>query len=98
MEGRLFVPSHAEATDDIGPLVDLNRKKVRQIADLICTFCRTPASSEAVLKHVFDSYGLTMNFQQHVLVGSTIRSYLSWLKDMGEMEAYIEENCLYWRS
>lgn len=42
MEGRLFVPSHAEATDDIGPLVDLNRKKVRQIADLICTFCQTP--------------------------------------------------------
>lgn len=39
-----------------------------------------------------------MTFQQHVLVGSTIRSYLSWLKDMGEMEAYIEENCLYWRS
>lgn len=97
MEGRLFVPSHAEATDDIGPLVDLNRKKVRQIADLICTFCRTPASSEAVLKHVFDSYGLTMNFEQHVLVGSTVRSYLSWLHDSGELEAEFTDNTLRWK-
>ena len=60
--------------------------------------CAAPQTFESVLKAVFDYYGLTMNFQQHVLVGSTIRSYLSWLKDMGEMEAYIEENCLYWRS
>lgn len=97
MEGHLFVPSHAEATDDIGPLVDLNRKKVRQIADLICTFCRTPASSEAVLKHVFDSYGLTMNFEQHVLVGSTVRSYLSWLHDSGELEAEFTDNTLRWK-
>lgn len=97
MDGRMFVPAHAEATDDIKPLVDLNRKKVREIADLISSFCRTPASTEAVLRHVFEAYGLTMNFEQHVLVGSTVRSYLSWLHDCGEIAAEFADNTLVWR-
>ena len=49
------------------------------------------------LKHVFDSYGLTMNFEQHVLVGSTVRSYLSWLHDSGELEAEFTDNTLRWK-
>ena len=69
-----------------------------EIRELLLELCRVPRTFETLLKEVFDHYGLVMTFQQHVLVGSTIRSYLSWLKDMGEMEAYIEENCLYWRS
>ena len=79
-------------------LGDVYKRQVHEIALKLLDICTTPQTFESVLKTVFDDYGLTMTFQQHVLVGSTIRSYLSWLKDMGEMEAYIEENCLYWRS
>lgn len=56
----------------------------------------TPQTFESVLKTVFDDYGLTMTFQQHVLVGSTIRSYLSWLKDEGRLTAYVEGNRMFW--
>ena len=97
MDARLFVPSHAEATDDIAPLAALNRKKVHEIADNIRAFCRTPVSTEAVLRNVFETYGLTMNFEQHVLVGSTVRSYLSWLHESGELEAEFADNTLLWR-
>ena len=65
-----------------------------EIKELLLELCRVPRTFETLLKEVFDHYGLVMTFQQHVLVGSTIRSYLSWLKDMGEMEAYIEENSI----
>ena len=37
-----------------------------------------------------------MNFQQHVLVGSTIRSYLAWLKDTGLLQAYVQDNRIIW--
>ena len=96
MEAKLFIPSHADATDDIRPLVSANRKKVREIADLILSFCSTPASFEQVLRHVFGYYKLTMTFEQHALVGSTIRSYLSWLHDKGELQVLFRDNLLLW--
>ena len=58
--------------------------------------CAAPQTFESVLKAVFDYYGLTMNFQQHVLVGSTIRSYLAWLKDTGLLQAYVQDNRIIW--
>ncbi len=48
------------------------------------------------MKAVFDRYGLSMDFNQYVLVGSTIRSYLSWLLDRGEVAAGISDNMLLW--
>lgn len=98
MKANLFVPAHAEVSYNVAALASYNRDCVMEIKDLLLELCRVPRTFETLLKEVFDHYGLVMTFQQHVLVGSTIRSYLSWLKDMGEMEAYIEENCLYWRS
>ena len=38
-----------------------------------------------------------MNFEQHVLVGSTVRSYLSWLHNCGELEAEFADNTLLWK-
>lgn len=96
MEAKCFIPSHADATDDIGPLVSVNRKKVHEIADLILSCCSAPVSTEQVLQHVFRFYGLAMNFEQHVLVGSTIRSYLSWLHEKGELQALFQDSLLLW--
>ena len=42
---------------------------------------------ERILQEVFRGYRLSMNFEQYVLVGSTVRSYLSWLKDNGKLPA-----------
>ena len=39
-----------------------------------------------------------MTFEQHVLVGSTVRSYLAWMKDRGQLQAYFEENLLLWQA
>ncbi len=39
-----------------------------------------------------------MSFEQYALVGSTVRSYLAWLRDSGRMEVGIRENLLLWRS
>ena len=38
-----------------------------------------------------------MTFEQHVLVGSTVRSYLAWLKDHGRLEVVFENNVLLWK-
>lgn len=96
MKAAIFVPAHAEATDDVRELVEYNRRKVHEIADRLTEICGSPQTFEMVLKRIFDEYGLQMNFEQYVLVGSTVRSYLSWLKDSGRATAVFRDNQLFW--
>ena len=96
MKARMFVPAHAPATEDIAPLAQYNIDTVLDIAEHIFNACASPLSFEALLQKLFADYGLTMNFEQYVLVGSTVRSYLSWLKDQGRLTAFFHQNMLYW--
>jgi glyoxylase-like metal-dependent hydrolase (beta-lactamase superfamily II) len=96
MEARLFVPAHAAATDSIKDLAQLNIDKVLEIAEKIQSLCTEPKIFEDILQQLFKDYGLTMNFEQYALVGSTVRSYLSWLKDTGRLEVSFEDSRLLW--
>ncbi len=98
MQAKVFVPSHAEAGEDLRDLVQYNRAKVEQVAEQILCICREPLPFEQILQRVFAAYNLVMNFEQYVLVGSTIRSYLTWLKDGGKISADFVDNMLLWRT
>lgn len=98
MDAALFVPAHAEATDHIAPLAQFNIDQVQKIARCILDFCQTPLTFEALLQKLFDHFLLTMTIQQHALVGSTVRSYLSWLKNEGKMNTFIDNNLLLFQS
>lgn len=98
MEAAMFVPAHSDVTNNIKSVVWLNRQKVFDISNDIQSILKTPMCFEELLKRLFDEYGLTMNFEQYVLVGSTVRSYLSWLKDNEKIRAVFTENSLMWSS
>ena len=97
MQAAAFVPAHAEVTEDIAPLAQYNIDKVLEIADHMVELCAEPVIFEELLKKLFDDYGLTLTFEQYVLVGSTVKSYLAWLKDTGRLTALFEDNRLLWR-
>ena len=94
LEGRLFIPAHAEPTENIKPLADANRKKMQEILDALLEICREPLHFELILKR----FALTMDYSQYVLIGSTIRSYLSYLVDQGKLECYVEDALLLWKT
>lgn len=96
MEAALFVPSHTEAAADVGALVRCNRDKIHEVADCLLGICREPAAFEGILQKVFGRYGLNMTFEQYALVGSTVRSYLAWLRDSGKLDVEIQDNRLLW--
>ena len=98
LEADIFVPAHAEPTENIAPLAQINIDKVNEIASQILDFCKEPVCFEILLQKLFSHYSLSMNAQQYVLVGSTVRSYLSWLKECGKMEIIFENNMLLWKS
>lgn len=81
LEGSLYIPSHVEATNNIMTLINQNRTKIEEIEHKIEQICETEATFEEILKQIFESYSLIMNANQYVLIGSTIRSYLSYLSN-----------------
>ena len=97
LDGSIFIPAHAAATEQIAPLAQKNINKVHEIADRIVELCAEPIVFEQVLQRLFRAFDLKMNIEQYVLVGSTVRSYLSWLNDAGKIEYFFEEEQMLWR-
>lgn len=98
IEARYFVPSHAGLTDDIVPLAQLNIDKTKEIAEKIKDLLSVPKSFDDILSDVFSSYGLTMTLQQNVLIGSTVKSYLSYLKNEEQVSFFFENNRMMWQA
>ena len=97
LQAKWFVPAHAGTAENIASLAQYNIDKVLEIADRITNICQEPLCFETILQRLFTNYGLTMNFEQYVLVGSTVRSYLAWLKDTGRVNSLFENNMLLWQ-
>ena len=98
LNGKLFIPAHAEPSDNVSDLVEINMNKVNEIMELLLKLCREPKGFEDILKDVFDNYDLKMNATQYVLVGSTVRSYLSYLYDNKKLTIEIKDNRMLWKS
>ncbi|MDO5136694.1 MAG: MBL fold metallo-hydrolase, partial [Eubacteriales bacterium] len=57
MTARLFIPAHAQPTDQIGPLAQYNIEKVRQVGEKIQELCEKPRCFEQILQGLFEAYG-----------------------------------------
>ncbi len=97
LNGNLYIPSHCEATNSIENLIELNKNKINEIMDKIFNFCKNNITFEDILKLIFDEYKLTINANQFVLIGSTIKSYLSYLYDNDRIEFIFENNKMIWK-
>ena len=97
LKAKMFVPAHTAAAEDIVPLAQYNIYKVHEAAAKILELCAEPICFELLLQKLFAAYGLVMNFEQYVLVGSTVRSYLAWLKDTGKANVIFDNSLMLWQ-
>ncbi len=94
---KLFIPSHCEATNNIDELIQLNKNKIEEILNVIYDYCSNNVTFEEILKYIFDKYSLNMDAYQYVLVGSTIKSYLSYLYDENKIMYEFIDNKMIWK-
>ncbi len=97
LNGKMYIASHCEATDNILPIVNANRDKVKEILNTIWSLCEKDITFDDLLKKVFDVYNLAMNVNQFVLIGSTVRSYLSYLYEEGKVTFEFVDNRMIWK-
>lgn len=96
LSGRLFIPSHTPVLENVEEIVALNRAKVAEICDVLLEICKTPKTQEEILRDIFAHYDMRHTPQQHALIGYTVRSYLSYLKDSEKLKTKIENGFLYY--
>ncbi len=94
LDAEWIVPSHAEPTQDAGPLVAANKATILEVGDRIFGLCAEPSTPETLTARLADSFGLEMNHTQYALLGSTLRSYVGWLADKGLVTSRFEANRL----
>ena len=98
LSAKAFVPAHAAVTEDISSLAQINIDKTEEIVRNITGMLQAPMTFEGLLTEIFSFYGLVMNLNQYVLIGSTVRSYLSYLKTCGLVSYEFMDNRMIWKA
>ncbi len=97
LEADIYLPAHCEPMKDIDDLIKLNRNKIEEIVSYILKFCESPKIFEDILQHIFSVYSLVMDANQYILVGSTIKSYLSYMSEQSLLTYEFSGNRMYWK-
>lgn len=98
LDAKHFVPAHAPVVTDIEELARLNNNAIISVKQKISKLCSTPITFETLLKNIFDDYNLQLSAQQYLLIGSTIRSYLSNMYEENSLSFCFKDNQMLWQT
>lgn len=96
MKAACFVPSHAEPAAEIAALAERNIAQTKAVAETILSLLAEPMPFETLLAAVFRRYELTMNLAQRMLVGSTVKGYLTYWRNSGRLDYTFEDGLMKW--
>lgn len=96
MRAKMFVPAHAPACSDIAPLAQINEDQTRRIIATVERLLAEPKTLDDLIADVFDAYQLRMNLSQRLLVGNTVKSYLTYLYEQERAVYAFENNRMIW--
>lgn len=106
--GRMFVPSHGIAEEDIGGVLDMNITNQRRLIEAVRDICGSGfhsgcdgnggAGLDCIVKKMYEFTGMKNNAANHALLSSTVKCYLTYMQDRGELECGFEDNVMVWKS
>ncbi len=96
-EARYYVPSHGPVEEDIIPLARRNLDLVERIGERLLIHGEEEKTFEEMLRLLCDDFRIELNAGQYALVGSTVRSFLSYLNDEGLMDFSFRDNRMLWK-
>lgn len=98
LNGNLYIPSHGEIENDISEIADMNRENVLGIAEMIMDICREYTGFDYILKGMYEKLRIHARIANQALLGSTVKSYLTYLQDSGKMECKFIDNIMKWKT
>ncbi len=98
LNGKLFIAAHCQPTEDISRLADVNRKNVFTVKSDILSLCINGLSVDELIEAVYSRYNIRPHVVNYPLVACTVRSYLAWLHNKGDIDTVFEGTKLLWKT
>ena len=98
LDGRMFIPAHGIAEEDITEVADLNEANIKRIIEAIRGMCTEAISLDEILKRMYEAMGMRTTVSQHALLSSTTKCYLTYLQDRGELECTFIDGIMTWKT
>ena len=98
IQADYYVPSHGLPCDEASGICELNLISTISNEKLIEDILAEPKTHEELLKAFCDKSGIQMRLSQYMLIGSTLRSYLTYLYKEGRVKWFFEGNKMYWQA
>lgn len=91
------IPGHGEPTLQIEETVELNKIAIISNEQCILEALKyKEQTQEDILKYVADKNEINLHIAQYMLIGCTIKAYLTFLYNEGKISYHIKENKMYW--
>lgn len=91
------IPGHGEPTSQIEETVELNKIAIISNEHCILEALKyKEQTQEDILKYVADKNEINLHIAQYMLIGCTIKAYLTFLYNEGKISYHIKENKMYW--
>lgn len=97
INARKFVTGHGGVIDDICRVCDTDRKTVLEVGQLILDITEKPMTTEEITAELIRFYNIGCSFRTHALILSIARTYISWHREKGRIDAVFEDGFLRWR-
>ena len=98
LNADFVLPSHGKLIkgEKTEAVAELNKYAVITTEKQICKILEKPHTAENLLKAIFDENNIPGRLGQYILIGCTIRSYLSYLYRSGKIHYFFKDNLMYW--
>lgn len=97
IKAEYYVMSHGEVKENIDDVAKYNLRVIDRLEEILLTTLRSPMIFEKILKDVCNELGILLNCGQYALVGSTIRSFLTYLNNVDKIEYEFMDNEMVWK-
>jgi glyoxylase-like metal-dependent hydrolase (beta-lactamase superfamily II) len=77
--------------------ISKNIEKLEDVAVVITDFLNEKNTTEGVLNYISEKYDLYVQIGQYFLNMSIVKAFLSYLREKGKINCFIEEKQLYWK-
>lgn len=106
LEGKMFVPAHGVAEEEITEILKMNEENQKMLIKAVKDACSIDRSGEEfkgasldqIISKMYEVTKMRTNEANHALLSSTVKCYLTYLQDNGEIECEFVDNVMVWKA
>lgn len=92
-----IVIGHGGIEEELDELIRKNIAAVESVKNTLLKRMEEPAAIDDLIAEIFSTYSMPVNYVQYALMCTIVKSYMAWMKDDNLIEAFADNNRLYWR-